>query len=109
MQLYIEPSIDLSWADSGVKSKFFQYEVTKISEITATLPLTEFAFMHNYRGSFKSGGLGRIYEQLPLKEPASEIRRRMLLKRPQGKKPVFPPECEIALMFLRSYTGMSDD
>ena len=34
---------------------------------------------------------------------------RMPVKKPQGKKPMFPPEGEIALMFLKPYTGMSDD
>lgn len=30
-------------------------------------------------------------------------------KKPQGNKPMFPPEGEVALMFLKSYTGLSDD
>ncbi len=30
-------------------------------------------------------------------------------KNPQGQKPMFSPEGEIALMFLKPYTGMSDD
>lgn len=34
---------------------------------------------------------------------------RMPVRKPQGNKPMFPPEGEIALMFLKSYTGMSDD
>lgn len=33
----------------------------------------------------------------------------MPAKKPQGNKPMFPLEGEIALMFLKPYTGMSDD
>ncbi len=65
--------------------------------------------MQKYRESFKSSELGHIYEQLPLKELATEIYRRMPAKNPQGRKSMFPPEGEIALMFLNPYTGMSDD
>lgn len=73
------------------------------------MPFTEFDFLQKYRESFKSSELGRIHEQLPLKELAEEIRVRMPHKKPQGNKPMFPPEGEIALMFLKPYTGMSDD
>ena len=84
-------------------------KLRKISDITATLPLTEFDFLQKYRESFKSSELGRIYEQLPLKELAAEIYVRMPVRNPQGRKPMFSPEGEIALMFLKPYTGMSDD
>lgn len=84
-------------------------KIQKISEITATLPFTEFDFLQKYRDGFKSSELGRIYEQLPLKELAEKIRGLMPVKNPQGKKPMFPLEGEIALMFLKPYTGMSDD
>lgn len=84
-------------------------KLQKVSETTATLPLTEFDFVQKYRESFKSSELGHIYEQLPLKELATGIYRRMSSKNPQGRKPIFSPEGEIALMFLKSYTGMSDD
>lgn len=84
-------------------------KLQKISEITATLPFTEFDFLQKYRESFKSSELGRIYEQLPLKELAAEIHGRMPARKPQGNKPMFTPEGEIALMFLKPHTGMSDD
>ncbi len=73
------------------------------------MPFTEFDFLSKYRESFKSSELGRIYGQLPLKELAAEIYGRMPVKKPQGQKPMFTPEGEIALMFLKPYTGMSDD
>ncbi|MDE6716708.1 MAG: transposase [Muribaculaceae bacterium] len=84
-------------------------KLQKISEITATLPFTEFDFLQKYREGFKLSELGRIREQLPLKEMSEEIRRHMPRRNPQGNKPMFPPEGEIALMFLKPYTGLSDD
>ncbi|MDE5887108.1 MAG: transposase [Muribaculaceae bacterium] len=84
-------------------------KLQKISDITATLPFTEFDFLQKYRESFKVSELGRIHELLPLREIADEIRRRMPRNNPRGNKPVFPPEGEIALMFLKPYTGLSDD
>ena len=49
-------------------------KLRKISEITATLPFTEFDFMQKYRESFAVSELGRIHAQLPLKELAEKIR-----------------------------------
>lgn len=46
---------------------------------------------------------------LPLKEIADCIASKMPPRKPQGNKPMFPPEGEIALMFLKPYTGLSDD
>lgn len=65
--------------------------------------------MEKYRESFRRSELGRIYDQLPLKELADAIYKKMPVKNPQGNKPMFPAEGEIALMFLKSYTGLSDD
>ncbi len=98
-----------SRVNSGVFSLKITVKLTKISEIQPTLPLTEFDFMQKYRKSFRKSELGRIYEQLPLKELAAAISAKMPPKKPQGNKPMFPPEGEVALMFLKSYTGMSDD
>lgn len=53
--------------------------------------------------------LGRIYAQLPLKEMAAELSSHFPKRHPQGNRPLFPREGEIALMFLKSYTGLSDD
>lgn len=46
---------------------------------------------------------------LPLKEMAEELASHFPKKHPQGNKPGFPPEGEVALMFLKPYTGLSDD
>lgn len=84
-------------------------KLQKISEIQPILPLTEYDFMQKYRESFRQSELGRIYDQLPLKELAEAISSKMPPKKPQGNKPMFPPEGEVALMFLKPYTGLSDD
>lgn len=84
-------------------------KLQKIFQIEPTLPFTEFDFLKKYRSSFESSELGRIYQLLPLKELATLIYPKLHGKHPQGRKPLFPLEGEIALMFLRSYTGLSDD
>lgn len=73
------------------------------------MPFTEFDFMQKYRESFAVSELGRIYAQLPLKELAEKIRSHFPKRHPQGNSPMFPPEGEVALMFLKPYTGQSDD
>lgn len=83
-------------------------KIQKISDITPSLPFTEFDFLQNYYNSFEKSELGRIYAQLPIKELAAEFTSRVH-KSPRGKKPLFSAEGEIALMFLKSYTGLSDD
>ena len=75
-------------------------KLRKISEITATLPFTEFDFMQKYRESFAVSELGRIYAQFPLKELAEKIRSHSPKKHPQGNSPMSPPEGEVALIFL---------
>lgn len=73
------------------------------------MPFTEFDFMQKYRESFAVSELGRIHAQLPLKELAEKIRSHFPRTHPQGNTPLFPPEGEVALMFLKPYTGQSDD
>lgn len=101
--------MDPSRAISGVKSLNCTVKIHKISEIQPTLPMTEYDFMAKYRESFASCELGRIRTLLPLSEMAASLASRFPKRNPQGKKPMFPPEGEIALMFLKSYTGLSDD
>ncbi|MDY6106198.1 MAG: hypothetical protein SPH89_06150 [Candidatus Limisoma sp.] len=40
---------------------------------------------------------------------AEKIRSHFHKTHPQGNTPLFPPEGEVALMFLKSYPGQSDD
>ena len=72
-------------------------KLLKISDITATLPFSEFDFMQKYRESFAVSQLGRIYAQLPLKEMAEKIRSHFHKTHHQGNTPLFPPEGEVAL------------
>ena len=65
--------------------------------------------MQKYRESFAVSKLGRIYAQLPLKEMAEKIRSHFHKTHPQGNTPLFPPEGEVALMFLKTCTEQSDD
>lgn len=65
--------------------------------------------MQKYREGFKKSELGHIYEKLPLKEMADAIRKKMPGRSGRGRKPMFSPEGEIALMFLKMYVGMGDD
>jgi hypothetical protein len=84
-------------------------KLQKISEIRQTLPLTEFDFIEMYRANFLQSELGRIRQMLPLEELAKSIAKKMPKQKPQGNKHMFSLEGEIALMFLKSYTGMSDN
>lgn len=73
------------------------------------MPFTEFDFQQKYLESFKLSELGRIHTQLPLKELAEKLVDVFPKEHQQGKKHLFPPEGEVALMFLKAYTGLSDD
>ena len=63
-------------------------KLRKISDITPTLPFTEFDFLQHYRDSFAKSELGRIRSRLPLQELAAELASRTY-KRRCGKKPLF--------------------
>lgn len=85
----------------GYNTKNFCREDTKISEITASLPFTEYDFLQKYRDSFRISELGRIHERLPLKELAAKLIPQSCSGKRKGRKPLFPPEGELALMFLK--------
>ena len=84
-------------------------KLQKIGDSQPTLPFTEYDFLKKYRESFAVSELGRIHAMLPLKEMADELASHFPKKNPQGNSPMFPPEGEVALMFLKPYTGLSDD
>lgn len=84
-------------------------KLLQISEITPTIPFTEFDILQKYRESFAASELGRIREVLPIKEMAKALSSHFRKKHPQGNKPMFSPEGEVALMFLKSYLAISDD
>ena len=76
-------------------------KIQKISDITPTLPFTEFDFLQSYRESFAQSELVRIHSQLPLKELAAEYTN-LSHKSKRGNKLLFSGEGEIALIFLKS-------
>ena len=76
-------------------------KLQKIGDIQPTLPFTEYDFLKKFRESFAVSELGRIHAMLPLKEMAEELASHFPKKHPQGNKPLFPPEGELALMFLK--------
>ena len=83
-------------------------KVQQISEITPSFAFTEFDFYKDYEESFKKSEIGRIHALLPLHEMA--VRFGLIDVHPRkkaGRKPYFSPEGKVALMFLKSYTGLS--
>ena len=84
-------------------------KLQKIGDIQPTLPFTEYDFLKKYRESFAVSELGRIRALLPLKEMADELASHFPKKHSRGNTPMFPPDGEVALMFFKPYTGLSDD
>ena len=84
-------------------------KLQKIGDIQPTLPFTEYDFLKKCRESFAVSELGRIRALLPLKEMADELASHFPKKHSRGNTPMFPPDGEVALMFLKPYTGLSDD
>ena len=83
-------------------------KVQQISEITPSFAFTEFDFYKDYKESFKKSEIGRIHTLLPLHEMA--VRFGLVDTHPRkkvGRKSYFSPEGKVALMFLKSYTGLS--
>lgn len=101
--------MDPSRAYSGVFFLFLQCEDTKNRRHSANITVYRIRFSEKYRESFAVSELGRIHAILPLKEMAEELTSHLPKKHPQGNRPMFPPEGEIALMFLKPYTRLSDD
>lgn len=83
-------------------------KVQQISQITQSFAFTEYDFYKEYEESFKKSEIGRIHSILPLREMA--IRFGLIEPHPRrkvGRKPYFCPEGRVALMILKSYTGLS--
>lgn len=83
-------------------------KVQQISELAPSFAFTEYDFYKEYEESFKKSELGHVYSLLPLHEMA--VRFGLIdtvPRRSAGRKPYFSPEGKVALMFLKSYTGLS--
>lgn len=82
-------------------------KIQQITEITQTLPLyQESELLSLYRSSFESSELGGLHHVFPF----SSIAESFGLKKGSkvGRKGFFSPEGKVALMLLKSYTGLSD-
>ncbi len=83
-------------------------KIQQISELTPSFAFTEYDFYKEYEESFKKSELGHVYSLLPLHEMA--VRFGLIEAHPRkkvGRKSYFSPEGKVALMFLKSYTGLS--
>jgi hypothetical protein len=80
-------------------------KIRKISELQPKIGFTEFDIFNEYKKSFDTSELGKIHRVLPLKALAKEIGLR---DSHIGRSSYFSPESKVALMFLKSYTGLSD-
>ena len=80
-------------------------KIQKISELQPTISFTEFDIFKDYGQSFLDSELGKLHALLPLKS----LSRKLGLKESHlGRASYFPPEGKLALMFLKSYSGVSD-
>ena len=59
-----------------------------------------------YWDSFKKSKLGNVYDKIPWGELVREFG---LKEHHKGRIPIFSPQGKIALQFLKSYTGLSDN
>ena len=81
-------------------------KIQQISKIEATLPLyQESELLSLYRSGFESSELGKVHRLFPFLAIAKTFG---LKDNPYGKKSYFSSEGKIALMLLKSYSGLSD-
>ena len=80
-------------------------KIRKISEIQPSIGFTEFDIFRDYGQSFQNSELGKLYRLLPFSAMANSLG---LKDSSLGRDAYFSPEGKIALMFLKSYTSLSD-
>ena len=80
-------------------------KIRNIIEIQPTLGFTEFDILQNYQKSFACSELGRLHSFFPFSFLAKEMG---LKDSPLGRKSYFSASGKIALMGLKSYTGLSN-
>ena len=82
-------------------------KIQQIAEITQTLPLyQEGELLSLYRSSFESSELGGLHRVFPFSAIAEGFGLKKACK--VGRKGFFSSEGKVALMLLKSYTGLSD-
>lgn len=79
--------------------------IRRISQIEPTLAFTEFDMIEKYRKSFERSELGHVHASFPFESFAKKMG---LKESPLGRTCHFSPSGKIALMVLKSYTGLSD-
>ena len=83
-------------------------KVRRLSELSQSLPFTEYDFYDLYLKTFEGTELGRMKKVLPLREMAEAfglVSKRQVPKR--GPEPYFSPEGKVAQMFLKTYRQLS--
>ena len=80
-------------------------KIHKISELEPSISFSEFDFYKSYTQSFNNSELGGLYRSIPF---AILVRTLGLKDNVKGRNCYFPAEGKLALMFLKSYTGLSD-
>ncbi len=80
-------------------------KIQNISEIHPTLGFTEFDILEKYLKSFNESELGRLHSVFPFEVMAKVMG---LSENRFGRRNIFSPSAKIALMILKSYTGLSD-
>lgn len=80
-------------------------KIHKLSDLTPSLGFSEFDFYSAYRSGFSSSELGGLFRAILFSSLASRL---SLRDHPLGRRGYFSPEGKLALMFLKSYTGLSD-
>ena len=80
-------------------------KIRKISDLDPTIAFSEFDFYKSYEISFSNSELGDLYRAIPFAQLARSLGLKDSLK---GRDSYFSATGKLALMFLKSYTGLSD-
>lgn len=80
-------------------------KIQKISGLEPTISFSEFDFYSLYGKSFPSSELGGIHRSIPWVELVKTLG---LKESKKGRKGYFSPQGKLGLMFLKSYSGLSD-
>lgn len=80
-------------------------KIQKLSELQPTLAFSEYDIFKQYESSFHLSELGRLYRSIPFSELAASMGQ---WENRLGRRSYFSGAGKVALMVLKSYTGLSD-
>lgn len=80
--------------------------IQRFSQLQTTLSLFPEENFQIFKQRFFQSNLGKIYQSIPWQEL---IRLFGLKENKIGRKRIFPPQGMLALMFLKNYSGLSDE